>query len=131
MTPNPTTREDAPQMLVFAAELSRLVAETTSAPRAQRVLGNLSMVVQFNVSDAELASFLAVASQQLRSARGIHPKPTVFIDGEAGELVKVLQGGVDITHPLSQGKITVKGNYYHAIDLSRLALAVRQSKSHG
>jgi hypothetical protein len=53
----------------------------------------------------------------------------VVLQGPERDLAQIVQGQRDVTHFLSEGKVRVSGNYYHAIDLSRLALAVRQARA--
>ena len=90
-----------------------------------QLLGSLTLVAQFNAAEKD-ACYLAVAAGRVVGGAGIHPKPTVWIDGGGAVLVDVLRAKTDITHPLSRGEVTIKGDYYHAIDLSRVALAVRR-----
>ncbi|MBI3744280.1 MAG: hypothetical protein HY261_08365, partial [Chloroflexi bacterium] len=51
------------------------------------------------------------------------------IEGLERDLVSVLEAKRDITHFISEGKVRVIGDYYQGIDLSRIALATKQSQS--
>lgn len=95
-----------------------------SGARAQRLLGNLTLALQL-LPESHDDYFLAVAGGAASCAGGRHPKPTAWLAGAEDELARIVRGEIDVTNALSRGTVEVRGNYYHAIDLSRLALAAR------
>ena len=72
---------------------------------------------------------LAVAAGKADAAQGEHPHPTATLTGAEEALLRVIDGEIDVTHLLASGELKSSGDYYHVIDLSRLALAVQQSRA--
>ncbi|MCL0101857.1 SCP2 sterol-binding domain-containing protein [Dehalococcoidia bacterium] len=103
------------------------LAEGVQGPRTQRLLGNLAFVVQLTAITGENA-YITVNNGKIIVGNGQHIQPTATLDGTFEALTKVVRGDVDITHCLSWGTLKVTGDYYDAIDFSRLALAVSQSR---
>ena len=110
------------------AGLGRLVGGM-EGPRAQRLLGNLAFVLQLRPSAGAAPFFLAVAAGKADAAQGEHPHPTATLTGAEEALLRVIDGEIDVTHLLASGELKSSGDYYHVIDLSRLALAVQQSRA--
>ncbi len=106
--------------------LGKLVKDVQQGQRSQRLLGNLSFVLQLRATDGGGEGYLTVEGGRIEHGDGLHLNPTATLDGARKHLLRVIRGDIDITHCFSRGEIRVSGNYYHAIDLSRLALAARQ-----
>jgi putative sterol carrier protein len=106
--------------------LGKLVKDVQQGQRTQRLLGNISFVLQLRATEGDGEGYLAVEGGHIEHGDGLHLNPTATLDGARKHLLRVVQGDIDITHCFSRGEIRVSGNYYHAIDLSRLALAARQ-----
>ena len=109
------------------AGLERLVSGI-EGPRTRRLLGNLAFVLQFRPSNGATPFYLSVASGKAESAQGEHGSPTATLTGLEDALLRVIDGDIDVTHLLARGNVKSSGDYYHVIDLSRLALAVQQSR---
>jgi len=109
------------------AGLDRLVGGM-EGPRTQRLLGSLAFVLQLQPSGETAPFYLAVADGKADAAQGEHPNPTATITGAEDALLRVIDGEIDVTHLLASGELSSSGDYYHVIDLSRLALAVQQSR---
>jgi predicted lipid carrier protein YhbT len=85
------------------------------------------MSVQFHPAEKGGDCYLAIAAGKIATGRGRHPKPSVTVSGAERDLIEIAEGRKDITYLLSQGKARIAGDYYHGIDLSRIALAIRQT----
>ncbi len=98
-----------------------------ASPRAQRLVSGIAMSVQFHPAEKDSDCYLAIAAGKIATGRGKHPKPSVTVSGAQADLIEIVEGRKDITYMLSQGKVRTSGDYYHGIDLSRIALAIRQT----
>lgn len=69
--------------------------------------------------------YVTVSGGAAACAQGKHPRPTATLAGAEADLERIARGEIDVTNALSRGTVEARGNYYHAIDLSRLALAAK------
>jgi putative sterol carrier protein len=87
---------------------------TGLAPRLNenRTAKNLMEVfprtIQFNLQGEEGPFFLTISGGQMAVAKGVSDKAELVVAGDTREFAKVVQGGLDVTHPIARGHITIE-----------------------
>src|SRR5258708_28110226 len=98
-----------------------------SSPRASRATERWAAVIQFDPTDGSgEPAYVTVGPSTFLTGTGYHINPTVKLRGNLARLLAALRGEVDVTQLLARGEATVSGNYFDALNLSRLALARRR-----
>lgn len=109
-------------------ELESFCEWARSSPRASRATERWAAVIQFEPTDGTgEPGYLTVGPSIFLTGTGCHINPTVKLRGNVAGLWAALRGEIDVTHLLARGEATVSGNYYDALNLSRLALARRRA----
>lgn len=76
--------------------------------RAIDLMEAFPRVIQFDLDGEEGKIYLVVKKGKMALAEKISGEPDIIVSGETGPFAKVIKGGIDVTHPIARGQLTVK-----------------------
>lgn len=114
---------------VLVAELRALSDWVAQHESAVRRTGRWTAVIQLLPRHGDESVYVEIDETGLKWSTGQHPQPSTVIEAESGALASAIRGDVDITQIMARGQGTVSGDYYAALNLSRLALARRRQRT--
>src|SRR3989304_1045483 len=106
-------------------ELSGIVPRLNESRSARNLMEVFPRTIQFGLEGEESQFFITIGAGQMTVAKGISEKADIVVAGDTREFAKVVQGKLDVTHPIARGHITVaKGKVSEMTLLNRILWAV-------
>jgi putative sterol carrier protein len=107
-------------------EIYDIISKYFTKDRLSRGLGQWSTVLQFQL-DTEKTFYVIVNQGNFEVQQGIYPNPKTVVSGDISALKELLNGVVDVTHFIANGKLRlIRGDYFDLLNLSRAAFIVKR-----
>jgi len=105
--------------------LSGIAPRLNESRTAKNLMEVFPRTIQFSLQGEESPFFLTISGGQMSVAKGVSDKADLVVAGDTREFAKVVQGTLDVTHPIARGHITIeKGKVSEMTLLNRILWAV-------
>src|SRR3989304_3018302 len=88
--------------------LSGIAPRLNESRTAKNLMEVFPRTIQFSLQGEESPFFLTISGGQMSVAKGVSDKADLVVAGDTREFAKVVQGKLDVTHPVARGHITVE-----------------------
>lgn len=107
--------------------LEQMIPLLNETPKAVRIMKAWPKKVQFDLDNEESPFCISVEGGEMHLLEGAWGEPDIIVNGDGKALADVVEGVMDITHPISQGRLGIKrGKISEMTHFNRiLALAKR------
>jgi len=107
--------------------LSGIAPRLNESRTAKNLMEVFPRTIQFSLQGEESPFFLTISGGQMSVAKGVSDKADLVVAGDTREFAKVVQGKLDVTHPVARGHITVeKGKVSEMTLLNRILWAANR-----
>jgi len=108
--------------------LGQVIPGINDHPKAIGIMKAWPRKVQFDLDEERSPFHIVVSRGEMRLLDGACDEPDIIVGGDEKALAEVVDGVIDITHPISQGRLVVKkGKISEMTHFNRLiALAKRR-----
>ena len=108
--------------------LERMIPWLNDHPKAIGIMKAWPRKVQFDLDKERSPFHIVVGRGEMSLLDGVCGEPDIIVGGDEKALAEVVEGVIDITHPISQGRLFVKrGKISEMTQFNRLiALAKRR-----
>jgi len=108
--------------------LEQMIPGLNDNPKAKGIMKAWPKKLQFDLGDEGSSFHIVVDQEEMQLLEGTCREPDIIVGGDEKALAEVVEGVIDITHPISQGRLVVKkGKISEMTHFNRLiALANRR-----
>jgi putative sterol carrier protein len=109
------------------SEFKKIIPILNSSPKARNLMEAFPRVIQFELDGEERQFFITIKNGQMDLKEGVFDNCDILVKGNTKEFAKVVEGKVDVTHPIAQGHITInKGKVSEMTLLNRILVAIKR-----
>lgn len=107
-------------------ELTKIIPVLNGARKAQGLMNTFSRKIQFDLAGEETSFRIEIEKGQMKLAVDSSGEADIIVTGEAKEFARVINDGVDVTHPIARGHLTItKGKISEMTLLNRILWATK------
>ena len=111
-------------------EMAKIVPKLNASAGASHLMEAFSRVIQFSVPGEGAPFFVRIENGQIQMHDATANDPDLVINiSDAARFIDVLRGGLDISHPVAEGRLTVeRGKLSEMVLFNRILAAAQKGK---
>jgi putative sterol carrier protein len=109
------------------SELEALVPKLNGHRLAKSLMEVFPRTIEFDLHGEDGPFVLNIQNAEIVMSKGATDKADLVVAGESSEFAKVVRGGLDVSHPIARGHITIeKGKVSEMTLLNRILWAMQR-----